>query len=61
VTDIDILRGDITTPAYGYPISDAAEIAVKTTRDFLATNNKIDKVIFILWSDEIYEAYRRLL
>jgi O-acetyl-ADP-ribose deacetylase len=51
----------ISCGAYGYPIQDAAQIAVKTTRDFLATNDKIDKVIFVLWSDDIYDAYRRLL
>jgi O-acetyl-ADP-ribose deacetylase (regulator of RNase III) len=51
----------ISCGAYGYPIPEAAQIAVKTTRDFLATEDKIDKVIFILWSEDIYDAYRRLL
>ena len=51
----------ISCGAYGYPIPEAAEIAVKTTRDFLAANDKIDKVIFALWSDEIAAAYRQLL
>ena len=51
----------ISCGAYGYPISDAAQIAVKTTRNFLATEDKIDKVIFALWGDDIYDAYRRLL
>ena len=46
--------------AYGYPIPDAAQIAVKTTRNFLATEDKIDKVIFVLWGEDIYDAYRRL-
>ena len=50
----------ISCGAYGYPIPEAAEIAVKTTRDFLAANDKID-VIFALWSDEIAAAYRQLL
>ena len=51
----------ISCGAYGYPIPEAAEIAVKTTREFLAANDKIDQVIFALWSDEIYDAYRQLL
>ena len=51
----------ISCGAYGYPIPDAAQIAVKTTRDSLATEDKIDKVIFVLWSDEICDAYRQLL
>ena len=51
----------ISCGAYGYPIPDAAQIAVKTTRDFLTTQNGIDKVIFVLWGEEIYDAYRQLL
>jgi O-acetyl-ADP-ribose deacetylase len=51
----------ISCGAYGYPISEAAQIAVKTTRDFLATEDKIDKVIFVLWGEDIYDAYRQLL
>jgi len=51
----------ISCGAYGYPTSEATQIAVETTREFLATTDKIDKVIFVLWSQDIYEAYRRLL
>jgi len=51
----------ISCGAYGYPIPDAAQIAVKTTRDFLTTQNGIDKVIFVLWGEDIYDAYRQLL
>jgi O-acetyl-ADP-ribose deacetylase len=51
----------ISCGAYGYPIPEAAHIAVKTTRDFLSTQNELDKVIFVLWDDRIYEAYRQLL
>jgi O-acetyl-ADP-ribose deacetylase (regulator of RNase III) len=51
----------ISCGAYGYPIPEAAQIAVKTTRNFLATEDKIDKVIFVLWGEDIYDTYRRLL
>jgi O-acetyl-ADP-ribose deacetylase (regulator of RNase III) len=51
----------ISCGAYGYPIREAAWIAVETTGDFLATADKIEKVIFVLWSEDIYQAYRRLL
>jgi len=47
----------ISCGAYGYPIPEATRIAVETTREFLATNNKIEKVIFVLWSEDIYQAY----
>ena len=51
----------ISCGAYGYPTQDAAQIAVKTTRNFLATVDKIEKVTFVLWGDDIYDAYHHLL
>jgi O-acetyl-ADP-ribose deacetylase (regulator of RNase III) len=51
----------ISCGAYGYPILEAARIAVTTTRDFLAKMDEIDNVIFVLWGDDIYDAYRQVL
>jgi len=51
----------ISCGAYGYPVQEAAQIAVKTTREFLTNNDKIDDAIFVLWSEDIYETYRQLL
>jgi len=51
----------ISCGAYGYPIPDASQIAVKTTRKFLTTVDKIEKVIFVLWGDDIYDAYLQVL
>src|SRR5437870_9778567 len=51
----------ISFGAYGYPIREATRIAVETTREFLATDDKIDKVIFVVASDEILRVYQRLL
>ena len=51
----------ISCGAYGYPIAAAARIAVETTTEFLRENNSIEQVTFIVASDEIHEAYRRLL
>jgi len=50
----------ISCGAYGYPIDEAAHIAFKTTRDFLATNNEIQKVIFAVWGEDVYDAYRQI-
>ena len=50
----------ISCGAYGYPISDAAKIALKTVQDFLATDDRINKVTFVLWGDDVYDAYRQL-
>ncbi|PYL62384.1 MAG: O-acetyl-ADP-ribose deacetylase [Verrucomicrobia bacterium] len=47
----------ISCGAYGYPIETAAHIALKTTREFLASEDKIDKVIFVLWGEDVYEAF----
>jgi O-acetyl-ADP-ribose deacetylase len=51
----------ISCGAYGYPIPEAAQVAFKTARDFLATDDSIDKVTFVLSGEDIYEAYRQLL
>jgi len=51
----------ISCGAYGYPIQEATRIALETTREFLEENDKIDKVLFVLWTEDIYQAYRRLL
>ena len=51
----------ISCGAYRYPILEAAHIAVGTTWEFLANHDEIDKVIFVLWSEDIYGAYRELL
>ena len=50
----------ISCGAYGYPISNAAEVAMKTVRDFLQQSQTIDRVIFVLATDEIVAAYARL-
>jgi O-acetyl-ADP-ribose deacetylase (regulator of RNase III) len=50
----------ISCGAYGYPIGKAARIALETTRKFLALS-EIQKVIFVVWGDDIYDAYESLL
>src|SRR5919109_1105227 len=44
----------ISCGAYRFPIAQAARIALETTQGFLATSGKIDKVIFVLATDEIF-------
>ena len=51
----------ISCGAYGYPIEEAAHIALTSTREFLALSDEIEKVIFVVWGEEVYNAYRRLL
>ena len=51
----------ISCGAYRYPISEAAQIAVETSRGFLRKNNDIENVIFVVAADEIFSAHQRLL
>ncbi len=51
----------ISCGAYGYPIDQAAQIALKTTREFLAGEENINKVIFVLWDEDVYEAFASTL
>jgi O-acetyl-ADP-ribose deacetylase (regulator of RNase III) len=51
----------ISCGAYRYPIIEATKIAVETTREFLANNDKIDQVIFVVVNDELHAAYQRVL
>ncbi len=47
----------ISCGAYGYPIEEAAHIA----RDFLAVSDETQKVIFVVWGEDVYDVYRQLL
>jgi O-acetyl-ADP-ribose deacetylase (regulator of RNase III) len=51
----------ISCGAYGYPIAAAANIAVGATRKFLAETGKIDKVIFVLATEDTFAVYENLL
>jgi O-acetyl-ADP-ribose deacetylase len=51
----------ISTGIYGFPMNLAAAIAIKETRKFLNYYSFPEKVIFVAFSDENYEIYRKLL
>jgi O-acetyl-ADP-ribose deacetylase len=51
----------ISCGAYGYPIKQAAQIALKTTLEFLAGEERIIKVIFVLWDEEVYQTFASTL
>ncbi len=48
----------ISCGIYGYPISDAAGIAVGAVREFLAEDRTIEKVIFACFGSDVLAAYR---
>ena len=51
----------ISCGAYGYPLKKACRIAIDTTNDFLKNNRTLKKVVFILFSAEDYNVYKKYL
>jgi O-acetyl-ADP-ribose deacetylase (regulator of RNase III) len=49
----------ISTGAYGYPIEKASRIAISTVKEFLEKENKLEKVVFVLFSKRDFEIYRK--
>jgi O-acetyl-ADP-ribose deacetylase len=52
---------NISTGIYHFPKPKAAEIAVETVGAFLATSDRIRKVIFVCYDEENYTIYKDLL
>ena len=52
----------ISTGAYGYPLDEAAKIAVSTVVSFLEEQStSLKEVVFVLFDDRTYESYRSAL
>lgn len=51
----------ISTGAYGYPIDQAAKVALKTVIDFLKDDDLLEEVIFVLFNENIYKSYEDAL
>jgi O-acetyl-ADP-ribose deacetylase (regulator of RNase III) len=51
----------ISTGIYGYPVREATAIAVRETRDFLASHALPEKVTFVCFGAEVLDAYRHEL
>jgi len=52
----------ISTGAYGYPLAEAAEIALKTTASFLSSQpSSLKEVVFVLFDARSYQAYATAL
>ena len=52
---------NISTGVYGFPKERAAEIAVKTVKDYLGKSEAIAKVIFVCFGEDNYRLYKQLL
>jgi O-acetyl-ADP-ribose deacetylase (regulator of RNase III) len=51
----------ISCGIYGYPIPDAARIAVETVAAFLASDKTLEQVIFACFGDEVQQAFQDAL
>lgn len=52
----------ISTGAYGYPVEDASEVAIKAVSSFLkAESTSLKAVVFVLFDSATYELYRYAL
>jgi O-acetyl-ADP-ribose deacetylase (regulator of RNase III) len=51
----------ISTGVYGYPMADAAQVALKTVTDYLAQHPEIKLVRFVLLGRPAYEVYEKVL
>ncbi|MDO8141062.1 MAG: O-acetyl-ADP-ribose deacetylase [Candidatus Brocadiales bacterium] len=51
----------ISTGAYGYPVNEAATVALKTVIQYLKTHADIEMVRFVLFGMKAYQAYDKAL
>jgi O-acetyl-ADP-ribose deacetylase (regulator of RNase III) len=51
----------ISTGSYGYPIEQAAGVAVRTVKGFLQENEGIEEIIFVLFSASDLKVYQGIL
>lgn len=51
----------ISTGVYGYPIQEAAEVAVRTARAFITTPSSLTEIIFCCFSESDLEVYEKTL
>ena len=51
----------ISCGIYGYPIPDAARIAVRTVAEFLAGDQSVERVVLACFGNEVLEAYQAAL
>jgi O-acetyl-ADP-ribose deacetylase len=54
----------ISTGAYHYPIQEASRIALNTAKDYLEKEDKLEKLIFVLFSDidlKVYDETAKLI
>lgn len=51
----------ISCGVYGYPIPDAARVAVGAVRGFVGKDPRLQEVLFVCFTDEVLDAYEKAL
>ena len=51
----------ISTGVYGYPVPQAAEVALQTVKAFLEQDDSLGEVVFVLFSSADYQTYSQSL
>jgi O-acetyl-ADP-ribose deacetylase (regulator of RNase III) len=51
----------ISCGVYGYPIPEAARIAVREARAALEQSKVIQRILFVCFTDEVFDSYKRAL
>ncbi|MDF2954002.1 MAG: O-acetyl-ADP-ribose deacetylase [Thermodesulfobacterium sp.] len=51
----------LSTGAYGYPLEDAAKVALKTVIEFLKSYQKPKLIRFVLWGEQSYKIFEKVL
>jgi O-acetyl-ADP-ribose deacetylase (regulator of RNase III) len=51
----------ISTGIYGYPLREAAQVALGTVIEFLAKDTSLEVVRFMLWDQAAFDAFSRVL
>jgi O-acetyl-ADP-ribose deacetylase (regulator of RNase III) len=51
----------ISTGVYGYPLADAAKVALTTVKDYLTQHPEIERVRFVLFGQPAFEAFAKVL
>jgi O-acetyl-ADP-ribose deacetylase (regulator of RNase III) len=51
----------ISTGIYGYPLDEAAQVALRTVIEFVQHTTAIERVRFVLWDEQAYTAFANAL
>ncbi len=50
----------ISTGAYGYPLSEAAQVALETVKEYLGRHSFPEKVVFVCFTSRVAEMYKEI-